>query len=651
MSEPPIAPARAPGARAAFGATLLVAIVVILGGQLLRITLPMIGWYLRDTVGVPILGLLPYAVAPFIVGFTAPLLIRLLRPRGALVISGLGLAAVRIVEQVSASPQVQLWVGMAGIALFIWMLGIVATRSRQATVLGVMLGLALDGALRALTGTVEPSWAPGLWPTVVVIALAAGLVLLVLAAASPRKVAAERGAWIGLPGGHRPRMAVSLAAIGPFLLLHWLVLQNQGWLTTQTGWDWPAVVALMAVGNLLALVGAAWLLPSAQEGPVAAVMGMVLLVVAGLATQTGWLFAVVVLLGLVASGPYLATVVPPPDPTRPAGVATTLAVAAGALVMVLVTFVYYATLDLALPFGQGEVRIALGVLLALLALGAADIPAAGIARDWRPALLGVVLLAAPPALLVLHPLPEAPGSGDGLPVTVMTYNLHSGYAVDGTHSLEAIAQAIEESGADVVGLQEASRGWLMDASHDAVMWLARRLGMPHVAFHAPGDDPLWGNAILSRYPLEEVEVDTMPRQGTLVHRGYLRARVDLGQSDHIDLFVTHLQHEADDLTALHAAQIDVILEAWDEAPRTVLIGDLNAEVDEPQMASLLEEGFVDAWEQGEGEGEGATWRADDPDVRIDYLLHTEDLATRSVQVPATAASDHRPVVASIDLAE
>jgi endonuclease/exonuclease/phosphatase family metal-dependent hydrolase len=43
-------------------------------------------------------------------------------------------------------------------------------------------------------------------------------------------------------------------------------------------------------------------------------------------------------------------------------------------------------------------------------------------------------------------------------VRVLTYNLHFGFDVRGWSDLEAAARAIEATGADVVGLQEVSRG-------------------------------------------------------------------------------------------------------------------------------------------------------------------------------------------------
>lgn len=647
-SDPP--DPRAPGARPALGATLLVALGVVLGGQLLRVAFPMLGWYLRDTVGIPVLSLLPYALGPFVLVFAVPLLIRIARPRGALLVSGVGLAAVRVVEQVVADPELKLWASLAGITLFLWLLSLAATRSRPATVFGVVLGLAVDTAVRGLSATVDLSWASGVWPTALVVVLSVCLGVLVVAAVGPPKSLAERGAWLGLPGGHSPRSGLSLIGLGPLLVLHWLVLQNQGWIATQTGWDWPAALALITVGNVAALLAAASALPRESHGELAALAGFVLLGVAALATQTGPVFAGVALIGLVATGPYLVAIVAPPDPARPGGVPTGLWVAVGGLLLVIPIFAYYASLDLALPFGQTEVRAALGVLIALTALAAVDIPAVGTGRDWRPGALAAVLLAVPVAVAFLHPAPDpdAPAP-DGWPVTVMTYNVHSGYSVEATLALERTAQAIEGSGADVVGVQEAARGWLMDGSPDVVGWLARRLDMPHVTFQATTEDPLWGNAVLSRYPIVEEDADTLPLMGTLVRRGYQEVVLDLGGGEVLNVFHTHLHHEAEQLDELHLAQLEVILEAWDGRERTVLLGDLNAEPGSPQIDHLLAVGFVDAWEVGDGPGH--TWRADDPHQRIDYLLHTDDLETVAVEVVDTTASDHRPVVARLDRAE
>ncbi|NIN36019.1 MAG: endonuclease, partial [Gammaproteobacteria bacterium] len=65
---------------------------------------------------------------------------------------------------------------------------------------------------------------------------------------------------------------------------------------------------------------------------------------------------------------------------------------------------------------------------------------------------------------------------------------------DGYLGIEAIAQVMEKSEADIIALQEVSRGWVINGRLDMLTWLSQRLHMPYVFGSATG--PLWGNAVL-----------------------------------------------------------------------------------------------------------------------------------------------------------
>jgi len=65
-------------------------------------------------------------------------------------------------------------------------------------------------------------------------------------------------------------------------------------------------------------------------------------------------------------------------------------------------------------------------------------------------------------------------------------------------------------------------------------------------------------------------------------------------------------------------------------------------------------GFVDGWRRShagsvEAHGVGATYPADKPTKRIDYVFHRGlgDAEASDAAVPDTLASDHRPVVVSL----
>jgi endonuclease/exonuclease/phosphatase family metal-dependent hydrolase len=244
------------------------------------------------------------------------------------------------------------------------------------------------------------------------------------------------------------------------------------------------------------------------------------------------------------------------------------------------------------------------------------------------------------------------------PLRVMTYNIHSSYDTDGRFDIGAIASVIEASRATVVGIQEIPRGRLISGVTDQVLLLQQRLGFEHVAFFGT-TDPSWGNAVLSRFPILDVEKTYLPLEGTPMRRGYLG--VTLQTSAGPVLFIsTHLQHINDpdfheedpeaDLYPVHQAQIATIVEAWGGAQPAVLVGDFNARPGWAQIEDIVDAGWVDAWSET-GVGDGFTARSNDPRYRIDYVFHTPDLEATDAGVLITQASDHLPLVVDLGLAD
>jgi endonuclease/exonuclease/phosphatase family metal-dependent hydrolase len=330
------------------------------------------------------------------------------------------------------------------------------------------------------------------------------------------------------------------------------------------------------------------------------------------------------------------------------------------LFMVLV-FAYYAAYDRVLPFDNSVVPVLAAALLGLAGLGArwADRhpehrPAdRGLrSRDLVPVGVGVALLLAPAIFWASAPAPvrAAPGRGEGsaTPVRVLSYNLHFGFDVQGWSDLEAAARAIERSGAGVVGLQEVSRGWYVNGSTDMLAWLQRRLRMPHVRF-AGASDAIWGNAVLSRYPIVADGVVSLPREGVPLGRNYLWVALDLGAGQRLRVVVTHLHHvEGPDGARVRQAQVPRLLEGVAGRTATVLMGDLNAEPDSREIAMLRQAGLVDAFVAAAGRpADELTWPSDRPARRIDYLWLSRDLAAIGFVATTSMASDHRGVAVTI----
>jgi endonuclease/exonuclease/phosphatase family metal-dependent hydrolase len=229
---------------------------------------------------------------------------------------------------------------------------------------------------------------------------------------------------------------------------------------------------------------------------------------------------------------------------------------------------------------------------------------------------------------------------------VMTYNIHSSYNIEGRQDPEAIARVIEDSGADIIALQEVSRGWLINGSTDLTTWLARRLEMRVLFKGTTG--PMWGNAILTRYPVLESGSGTLPLAGSLLGRGYLWATFDVDSQPPIQIIATHLHHLEPEV-AVRLAQVPVLLDYWDHAPRSVILGDLNARPGEPDMDMIIQAGLIDSWAEA-GSGDGYTFDSDEPFQRIDWIWHTDDLVALDVEVLTSTASDHLPVIITLDVA-
>src|SRR5690606_16026722 len=103
-------------------------------------------------------------------------------------------------------------------------------------------------------------------------------------------------------------------------------------------------------------------------------------------------------------------------------------------------------------------------------------------------------------------------------------NVHSGYTQYFAQNLEAVADTLLRSGADVVLLQEVDAGRLTSGSMDQAIWLANRLNM-HATFY-PLDEDLRGLAILSRLDVSEAKGARLTSEGARAGVQVVRYRLD-----------------------------------------------------------------------------------------------------------------------------
>ncbi len=623
-----------------------VALTALFGMQILRTTFAQLLYLLRDRLGwsAPQLGIL--AIVIFLSAFLAALVRRLLTPRWALLATGAGVGLVRLLIQVwTGDPLGDLILGLLGTVLFTLFLPMALARGRAhgvgSFVLGLLLGLAVDVALHGAYGTYDAAWRSGLGTLLLVIALVlvqGGLVW-----------ATSRTAPVGASDS-RKGLSLTWLAIGPFLFLEMLIFQNLAALNAQTGWSMPAGFAWALFSHAAGLAAAAIVLslPRRSRWPVA-VLGGVLLVIATLLppARNTPLAGVTMLIGQAGLAALLTVVLSGLEVgAQGEGLGRiTVAHGIGMLLFTLFIFVYYASMDMRLPFSADLLPPVAAGLVTLCAVGASlprgEEPAVVPGR-WLPAGAGVLLLVMPLVMVFSWKAP-APALGSGYPVRVMDYNLHGGFDCQGHLDLEALARTIERENPDVVGLQEVSRGWVINGSADMLLWLAHRLGMPYV--WAPTVDLVWGNAILSRYPVLSVEEHVLPPPNLLMGRGFVVAQIGLGNGQTLQMIDTHFHHVPRDQD-VRMEQSQRLLAYWSGAAGTVITGDLNAKPDEAEIVLFYEAGLLEACSLA-GITPCFTDRADNLVKKIDYLWLSPDLTASQVVVPASTASDHLPLVATV----
>lgn len=618
---------------------LLGGLLFVLGAQSIRFFFGSIAWYIRDTLGVSVIDLIPFAIVPVVAGLLLPLLSRWLTVRGALWAGVLVLIVSRILNQASSDPGIEHWSSAVAVAAFTGLLPLMLSIDRSTLVGGLVMGLAIDSAIKGMGLSLDLAHQDGAAPTSIVIALC--LVILLVLYLTPH-VERQGVAW---------GAGWTLLGLGPLLLVEYLILQNQGWTSEVTGISGPQAQLRIALLNVVALVALTWL---EKIRAVVLVALLILLSAAAVAEGNSLVFNVLSLLAVPSAALVWSAMVP--DPEARGVSAGSVYLVGGMLLFAGVGLLYYLPLDLDLGFTQAQARLAGTALLGLFGLGglmsmSAIRPGAS-SQSWAFAALVSVL----PLLGFLLGGEDAPPATVDDSIRVMTYNIHSAYNTAGRLDIDEIARVIEDSGAEVIALQEVPRGRLMSGVTDELTLLQDRLGFEHTAFFGT-TDPTWGNAIISRFPISVVDKDLLPLVDTPMRRGYLGATIRIGQRSLV-VASTHLQHINDsavhdedpeaDLYPVHRRQIQVIVQAWGGAEPAVLMGDFNARPDWRQIEDLLSAGWVDAWSEV-GSGDGFTSNALDPRYRIDYVFHTPDIEALDAGVIQSQASDHFPVVVDIEL--
>jgi endonuclease/exonuclease/phosphatase family metal-dependent hydrolase len=319
--------------------------------------------------------------------------------------------------------------------------------------------------------------------------------------------------------------------------------------------------------------------------------------------------------------------------------------------------------DIVPPLLRGFRGLGLGVLLLAVFLAALPMVQTRRRVPWRNApfiqsVFGVLLIAVTAGVaayaarpIVVSPVQEVER------LRIATYNIHAGYNEFFNYDLEAIAQTIIRSGADVVLLQEIEAGRLTSFGVDQPLWLARRLGMDRRFY--PTNEGLQGLAVLSRVPVVYSDGNLLTSIGNQTGLQRVQIRPDEGvvtvYNTWLGLLAEGVGGTLEDQEQDQQQQLDEILalialqhrDTGGVLGRTVIGGTFNNIPDSDLIRRMVDLGFDDPF-AGFAPSLSDTFWQTTRRARLDYLW-LRNLGKLGALTIDTAASDHRLAVAEVSI--
>lgn len=223
---------------------------------------------------------------------------------------------------------------------------------------------------------------------------------------------------------------------------------------------------------------------------------------------------------------------------------------------------------------------------------------------------------------------------------VLTYNIAGNRSRGKRSYLEEIAELIQRTGTDVVGLQEVVH--YPGDQHPPEDILGELTGMHAVYLPAhEGRKHTIGNAVLCREPIIETVSHELPHT-------FPERRVLLEVDTHVDglpvtVFCTHLVHLARAGARMRLVQAGAIAKRLSTCWRPhVLLGDLNAGPHSRELHPLRTHETA-----GEHMRGIHTWPARRPFILYDHIWPGPGWEVENIEVLMPHLSDHRPLLAQL----
>lgn len=625
------------------------------GWQILKTFLSLLVNYYRERPNIDLTDVAIYALITFMLVFFTGFLFKIRTSHLIWILPG-GISIIRLALQVNPWPPLSLAISALGtilwLASFIFFMSLLQQKRVNLFYVfmpGLVFGIGLDTAIHSLLGTWDMIWRSDPFIAADMLLATAVQFWLILNLYNGLKEAK--------PTDGRKTVFYTLIIFLPFIFLQLFKFQNIASHNAISGFSSIISITIVLISNIAAITFLYLYRFKKAKLPLT-IIAAIALILSFWPNMSGYFYTLQMIFGNISSFWLVLVIL-----DKAAGISenrnpwkNTFAIGISGLLFFIFTFLYYGGYDMVLPFSNWMIPLLLSIVLGIFALLSVTLRYSSppgeqnkrsgmkdLSIKFIPLYLIVILLIVPLILVAPPKNPDAPFKEE-LPLRIMDYNIHMGFNIKGYLDLEKIARVIEGNGADVVALQEVSRGWVINGSVDTLQWLADRLDMHYIFM--PASDAVWGNAVLSKYPMKLVKSGFLPRMDVPLRRSYLIVTVEIPDGKNINILCTHL-HQIKEEGEVREKQVQELLKQWDGLERTAIMGDFNAEKGDEEIEMMYSAGLIDS-QLASGMENKLTWTHYEPFKRIDYIWVTPDLKISNLKVPYSTVSDHLPIVVNVE---
>ncbi|WOO39706.1 endonuclease/exonuclease/phosphatase family protein [Rubellicoccus peritrichatus] len=236
--------------------------------------------------------------------------------------------------------------------------------------------------------------------------------------------------------------------------------------------------------------------------------------------------------------------------------------------------------------------------------------------------------------------------------------------------LEAIANQVKAANVDILVLNEVDFDSSWSRRINQAKVIAAQAGFPYYVEQRNMDISLpfrrycFGNAILSRHPIEDAQMIRFPalskKEAIFAgnHDGLL-AKIETPIGN-IDILACHLEYRSEDIRC-QTARVILNLVSESDTP-FIAIGDFNSTpgfakghsrsgLDENAMDILLDSGLFSVGKPSSEWDAYLTFPSEAPARAIDWILTSPDLKQEALFVDPSTLSDHLMISSEVSLAE